>query len=140
MVSFGQAGDPKRSEGNRSSGPFAALRVTTGWARNALRAYRSLLLVNYLVVGIDHIILRCLRLSAAAARRCAGLISRSAAAIRLSGSTSACPGRLVQRGSRGGVGLVELVQRAADGIDISASKRLTATLERRVQPRLGVGR
>jgi len=48
-------------------------------------------------------------------------------------------GALVQRGPGGRVGLVQLVQRAADAIRVARPERLLAALQRRVEPALGLG-
>lgn len=105
------------------------LRVTGG-------TRRSFLFVYNLIVSIDHVILWTLRLGASA-RGCAGTVPRSAT-VGLPWSTSAGTGRLVERGSGSRVGLVELVQRAADGFDISAPEGLPAAFQGRIQPGLGI--
>jgi hypothetical protein len=96
MVSFGTSTLKKQTEGaGMTSGPFFAgfspfglpgLRVT-----GATR--RSLLLVDDLVVSVYYVLLR--------SGFTLGLLT---APIRRAAGTLPSPGRLVQRGSRGGVG------------------------------------
>src|SRR5207244_6107830 len=105
--------------------PFASLRVTRG-----PRPHGSLLFVYDLVVRLDHVVLRLPRGGGLARRRAGGLSPAAALGLAL--------GALVERGARGRIGGVEVVERAADGIRLAGSERLARGLERRIQPGLGL--